>query len=158
MKDYYNEQTILLPHKTSFRTEAFIMDARFIHSANRFGEFSVVIEPLSMMEHQALMEHLESCVSEVRLNTPPNSNKEASASYENGKGFLYSSQLFTPKTNIEFSHPDELYGRTATITGHARDLPLGQVVIQIDYIDIDDLSNGINEEPEIALVADDDDW
>ena len=158
MNDYYHEETILNPANTSFRIEGWIIDATNINNANRFGEFSVIFEPLSMMEHQMLMEHLEGCVRDVKLNTSPYSNKEARPLYENKKGFLYSSQLFVPQINIEFNHHTELYGRTATITGHARDLPLGEVVLQIDYVDFDDTTNGTGVEPEVALVADEDDW
>ncbi len=158
MENYYHEETILTPHKTEWRTEAFIIDATNLNSQNRFDEFSVVFEPLSYTHHQMLFELFEGFVSEVRLNTSPYSNKQARPLYENKKGFLYSSQLFVPKINIEFNHPDELYGRTATITGHARDLPLGEVVLQIDYVDFDDTTNGTGVEPEVATVAEEDDW
>lgn len=158
MNELYKEPTLLTPHETAFRTEAWIIDATNLNSPNSYQEFSVVFEPQTMTHHQMLLEHLVGCVSEVRLNTPFRSNKEARPLFENKKGFLYSSQLFVPQLNIEFNHPDELCGRTATISGHARDLPLGQVVIQIDYIDFDDVTNGIDEEPVIASVDDEDDW
>ena len=158
MKELYKEQTILTPHETAFRVESWLLDASNLNSQNNLGEFSVVFEPLEMCAQQMLLEHLEGCVKEVKLNTPYYSNKEARPLYENKKGFLFSSQLFVPKCNIEFEHYTELYGRTATISGHARDLPMGEVVLQIDYIDFDDVTNGIDEEPVIASVDDEDDW
>ena len=50
-------------------------------------------------------------------------------------------------------------GRTATITGHMRDLPLGEIVLQVDYIDFYDTTNGIGDETtEDESEGDDTDW
>jgi hypothetical protein len=164
MKTYYKEETILNPLETSFRTEAWIIDAKHINSMNHYGEFGITFCPLTSTHHQMLHEHLESCVSQVKMMTNPDySNKEARPLYEDKMGHFYSSQLFTPKVNTDFYHSDELYGKTATITGHARDLPTGEVVINIDYVDIDCPNNGIEpteleEETTGTLVDDNDDW
>jgi hypothetical protein len=144
-EDYVDEKTILEPYKTQFRTEGFIQDIEYLFSPNRYGEYSVSWVPLTHNDHQQLHEHLQGCVSEVQLSTSPYSRKVATPKYENDKGEFYSSQLFQTKVSINVEHPSELIGKTASFVGHVRDLPLGQIVLQLDYLDVDDWRNGIDE-------------
>lgn len=144
-RDYVKETTILDPYSTQFRTEGWIQEVDFIYTPNRYGEFSVSWVPLTHQHHQQLHEHLQGCLSEVMLSISPYSRKEATPKYEDDKGNFFSSQLFAPKVNIEVPHPTELIGKTATIAGHVRDLPMGELVLQVDYIDVDDFTNGIDE-------------
>ena len=134
-----SEETILSLHNSSFRVEGWVVDATYLQTPNPDGEFSFVFEPLEMTQQQLLLEHLESCVSRVKLNR----DIEVRPRYENKQGFLYTSQNNVPQVNVVFDDPMELYGRTTTLTGHIQDRPSGEIVLQIDYIDFDDLSNGI---------------
>lgn len=157
--DYVKEETILEPYKTEFRTEGFIQDVDYLYTPNRYGEFSVSWVPLTDAHHQQLHEHLQGCVSEVQLSTSPYSRKVATPKYENSKGEFFCSQLFAPKVNIEVPHPTELIGKTATFVGHVRDLPMGEIVLQLGYLDVDDINNGIPvEDVSAPVVKRLDDW
>lgn len=157
--DYVKEETILEPYKTEFRTEGFIRDVDYLYSPNRYGEFSVSWIPLTDAHGQQLDEQLQGYVSQVQLSISPYSRKVATPQYENNKGEFFSSQLYAPKVNIEVPHPTELIGKTATFVGHVRDLPMGQIVLQLGYLDVDDINNGIQEEDASAPVVQIfDDW
>lgn len=147
------EETILEPHLTHFRTEGWLWETKHLANANSYCEFGITWAPLTYWDYQNLHEHLQNCLTQVERMKQPHSNKEPRPLYETKKGMFYSSQLFVPKLNLDYNHPDELVKQQATITGHARDLPCGAVVINVDYIDVCDPSNGIDA----SASADDDD-
>lgn len=159
---YIEEETILKPRNTEFLIDAWLYATDNINSQNRYGEFSVVFAPVNFYEHQRLAELIESAVMEVELRKDRLSNKRAKAKTETSAGLFYSSQLFTPKVTPDFSHPDELRGLQASIRGHLRDLPNGDVVINVSYIDCYDPLNGIEEvEPSTGGASErngNDDW
>ena len=143
--EYVKEETILEPHKTQWRVDGWITDVDYLYSPNRYKEYIVKWQPLTHNDHQNLHEQLQQAIGQVQLSIGPYSNKVATPMYEDDMGQFYCSQLFMPKLNIEVPHPSELLGKTATFSGHIRELPLGQVVLQLDYLDVDDFTNGIDE-------------
>jgi hypothetical protein len=159
MIQYTEEETILQPVNTRFIIDAWLYDTTYINSQNKYGEFSVVFAPCTFHDHQTLAELIESAVMEVELRKGFYSNKKAVAKTEKGGGLFYSSQLFTPKVDPKFNHPDELVGRQCSIKGHLRDLPQGEVMLQVEYVDCYDPLNGVD--PDSAAekeVICDDDW
>jgi hypothetical protein len=148
------EETLLTPNETSFRMEAKVYDAKYLDTKNFYDEYAVVFQPLDYYAFQNFHELVENAISQVELRKDRYSNKEAKKRLEDKRGMLYSSQLFPPKVNVEYKTYRELECLTATITGHLRDLPNGDVVINIDYIDFDDPLNGIS--PELQELFDDD--
>lgn len=137
------EPTYLTPQDTHFRCEALIVDATHIANQNRYGEFSVRFMGLTQNDMSQLHEFLCLQLSKLKRELPIRSNKVIEPDYEDRKGFFYSSQLFTPKVNIEWERPEDLRNRQATIVGHLRDDPIGRVYLQIDYVDVDDDLNGV---------------
>ena len=161
MTNYTNERTILTPIATRFTVDAWIYDARHINHHNKEGEFSVVFAPCTFYDHQALAELVETAVMEVEMKKDRYSNKLGVAKTEKGGGLFYSTQLFTPKVEPGFNHPDELVGRQCSIKGHLRDLPLGEVVINVEYVDCYDPLNGVEPEnttEDVSAPVVEDDW
>jgi hypothetical protein len=160
---YYTQEkepTYLSPTATTFRTEALIVDATHMANANRYGEFSIKWMGLTQNDMNSLHEWLCLQLSTFKRELPYDSKKVVEADYEDKRGFFYSSQLFVPKLNVEYNHPDELRNRQATITLHLRDDPTGKVYIQVDYIDVDDDLNGVLSVMEAMANddAEDDGW
>ena len=155
--NYQDEPTLLSPEQTSFRFDAYILDATYADKLNRNEVFSVKFAPNNAADFDKLNELANSCITDIEFRKPADSNKQPRKMYEE-RAYCYSSQLFTPKINIPYEHTDMLRGQTATIAGHLRDLPLGEIAVQIDYIDFYDVNNGIQDD--FAPVVEDDysDW
>ena len=143
--DYPKEETLLQPRQTQFRTEGWLIKTEHINSQNSYGEFGLTWCPLTTTHEQQTHEHLQGVLSSLRMQVPPDSRKEVRPLYQDKRGFFYSSQLFTPKVSIPFDRTEDLLRQTASISFHCRDLPNGEVVINVDYIDVYDPYNGIEE-------------
>ena len=153
---YYNEQTLLNPRKTEMRMEGWLIDTTFINTANRYGEFSLSFQPQTTTDLQRLYECLEGAKTTILMDCGRHSNKTPTSRIEDKFGHLVCSQLFTPKVNVEFQHPDELMGREATFALHLRDNPKGEIYLQADYVDVFSRTNGIDEPaPDDEVVFDD---
>jgi len=168
MTYYTQEETLLSPNETKFRLEAWIMNPHEANKPDFFDEYKVEFEPVSYSDYAELEELVSKWCNEVEWRKSQYSEKEVRALVRNKRKFFISSQLFPPKTNVE-----DIYGLScntpagspqATITGHFRDLPRGEVVINIDYIDYNDPNNGIEltefekETAGMPVVDIDDDW
>lgn len=162
---YHNEPTLLNPRDTTFRMDAIIIDAehwnRQIQDYTiKDGTFSVVFQPYSYNDDQMFREFVEEWTSYVEINKEQHSNKHAKPYLETKEGWIYSSQLFTPKLNVEAFDGSILRGKLCSLCGHLRDLPLGEIVFQVDYLDVYDEDNGIvNGDPDKKVeTITDDDW
>ena len=155
MTDYYNERTLLNPRDTALRMEGWLVDTSNIVNANRYGEFSFSLQPQTTDELQRLYEAVESAKMQMLMDCGRHSNKVPTSKIENKYGHIVCSQLFTPKFNIEFEHPDELAGREATFALHLRDCPRGNIYLQGDWVDLFSPTNGIDEPEKPEVVFDD---
>lgn len=139
MKRLINEETILKPYETQFRIEARIWDVEHALKPDFMNEYSLVFKPLFYEDYATLEEHLSNAVSEVELKKERLSNKEARPCCLNNKDLFFSSQLDPVKFNVdgdlrEVKHAMRMSPH-ATITGYLKDLPLGEIVMVISYVD-----------------------
>ena len=44
--------------------------------------------------------------------------------------------MFKPKVNVNYDNNEQLNGHKATVALHLRDLPMGEVVLNADYVDL----------------------
>lgn len=152
------EGTILSPTETHWRCEAWLIDTDFIRNWNKFDEYVFSFSPETMTDHQMLFETIDNAKSLVEMRKSRFSTKERmndKSSYEKN-GFPYCSQLFQPKINVDFDHPDQLRGMRASLSGHIRDTADGRIYLQCDYVDL-------YEYPELptdsaSVDGSDDDW
>ena len=145
MKDYRSEETVLCPRETSITIDGWIIDAEGVDKPNRYDEYELHFCPDGTNEIAKLTEHMAGCVSLLMRTVSQYSNKEPRPLYHDKRKYFVASQLFQPKINIPYYEAIEFNGRKASINLHARDLPCGGVVINIDYIDFYDLNNGIED-------------
>ena len=131
----YKEETVLSPTDTRFNIDCYILDATHINSANRMGEFELMFMPVSNTDYIMLEERVRTAVSTVMMNMSPYSSKTPKSCMEKDRK-PYCSQLFTPKVNIDFEHPDVLSGRQASLTMHLRDTVDGSIYLQCEYCDV----------------------
>ena len=146
----YKEETILEPYRTQWRCEGWLRNVDHLMDTNRYGEYSVHWAPAAYSDFQNLHELVQQAVSEVQLSMSPYSRKVATPMVENRFGDFYSEQLFLPRLNIKVEHPTELLERRATLSGHMRDISNGKIFLQVDYIDVDDINNGIESSNDSA--------
>ena len=132
----YKEQTVLSPIDTRFNIDCFIVDATHINSANRDGEFQIKFQPVSYHDYIQLDERINSAMTTVMMETTSYSSKVPKKSTKDKNNIPYCNQLFTPKVNIEFEHPDMLSGRQASLTLHLRDAVDGSIYLQCEYCDV----------------------
>ena len=138
-KTYYpchKEETILSPTDTRFNIDCYITDARYINSANRFGEFVLEFQPYGTNDHQMLMERAENAFAAVTMGMSYYSSKTPKLCLENKYGVPYTSQLFTMKVNEDFDYASSLDGRQASLTLHFRDAVDGSIYLQCEYLDL----------------------
>lgn len=133
---YTKEPTYLEPHETKWRTEGRIVDAKYANTQNYEGMFSVTWMPITSDDYHMFLEHLRGIQKELMFMLPRDTRKEIKPLYETKRGFFYSSQFKTPQFNLEYGSHWDLKDRTATFTGHCRDLPTGEIVLQLDYVDV----------------------
>ena len=135
-QDYVYEQTILVPYENQMRLEVWVGDCQYIDKWNKSDAYSFSFYPQTMVDHQNLLELVETAVSKVELGKDRFSRKQGRKLCENKDGSLYCSQLFLPKVNVQYENTEQLLGKPASISLHCRDLPLGQVVLQVEYLDL----------------------
>ena len=153
---YYTEQTLLNPRLTEIRMEGWLIDTTNIQTPNRYGEFSFSFQPQTTTDLQRLYEVLEGAKTTILMDCGRHSNKTPVSKVEDKFGHLVCSQLFQPKVNLDFYHPDELMGREATFALHLRDNPQGDIFLQGDYVDVFSPTNGIDEPTSIEEEVFDD--
>ena len=136
--EYVEERTILEPVDTQIRIEAWLGDCRYIDKWDKTEAYSFSFYPQTMLDHQNLLEVIENAVTTVQLRKDRHSRKEGRKLCENKDGSLFCSQLFLPKINVQYENTEQLNGMACTLALHLRDLPMGEVVIQADYIDLYD--------------------
>ena len=134
--EYRKERTLLIPTDTRVEVECWLGDCRFINKWNRYDEYRFSFYPQTANDHQLLCEAGEAAVTKLLMSVDPYSKKKPRASYENKDGSFYCSQLFLPKVNVEFDHPDQLQMQQASLKLHFRDDPLGLVYLQAEYVDL----------------------
>jgi len=148
----YRENTLLKPNDHRIVFEAKMMDSEFLIDPNRVGEFGCVLQPLTTTDHQRFFEAGERALTTVEWTKESYSRKEATAKYEDKYGMIVASQLNKPKLNVEVYHPYQLMNRDCSVNGFFRDLPDGEVVFNVDYVDF-----YAEDEPEIVLSDVEDD-
>ena len=132
----YTEKTLLSPTETEISLEIKVMDADNVIEPNRYGEYVLVFMPLCHTEEQRFHEMAEKAMMDVERRKAQYSYKEPNKKFITPRDkFFYATQLFPPKINDKNLHPDHMYNRDASIKGHFRDLPNGDIVFNIDYID-----------------------
>lgn len=137
-QDYVTEHTVLQPHETSIRIEAWLGRCDHIDKWDKNDTYRFSFYPQTMTDHQLLLETIEQAVTRVELQKDRFSRKRGRKLCENKDSSLYCSQLFLPKINVSYQHTDQLEGKACSLALHCRDLPLGEVVLQCDYIDLYD--------------------
>ncbi len=156
MKTYHErEQTLLTPAETEIRIEAWLVDVDHLIEPDADDVYSVSFQPATSSDYQRFMEAAEMALMTVEMRLGSHSRKRPTKKVEDNRGMCQASQLFKPKLNIELEHPSLYYGKTASINGHFREDPLGNVYFQASYIDIywDELAD-----QEVASVGILDDW
>lgn len=162
MIDYVKdrEETLLVPHEHSFRIEAWLYDCKYLNSMNTYGEFCVEFAPYSPDDDITVTECLDNAITMVELLKDPYSRKVPRPKVQRRSGIFYSNQLFVPKVNVNYQYTDELVGKLASVSGYLRDLPDGEIVINVSYVDVYDDTNGIDDAAPAAVdtTVTDDDW
>ena len=176
---HYKEETLLSPHETKFRVEVQVLTTEILEQ-NYCGEFVIEFQPLTHFDYCYLEEHISKVCCDLEFMKDFNSQKEIRPKCQSNAGFFFATQLFPPKLNVadldDYLLDFQNETPTASITGHFRDLPNGEVVINLDYIDFDAKSNGalkspngsatfqkLGDKPKPKVVVsitdvDDDDW
>ena len=132
----YTEETLLSPLETQISLEIIVMDAEYIRYPNRYDEYSLTFMPLNHTDEQRFQEVAEKAIMDVERMKGPWSTKQPKKMFITKRDkFFYSSQLFAPVINDKELHHDYMPNKKASIKGHFRDLPNGDVVFNIDYLD-----------------------
>jgi len=160
--EYQKEETILTPGSTRIQLEGWITDDTYIFSPNQYGEYIVKFQPQTNDDLNRFFEAAERSLMEVEMMMGPYSGKTATKHYEDNRGCPYSSQLFAPIVNVNKEQYNNIYfrcinGQCTTIKGHFRDGPDGSVYFQVDYIDLYEPDEPV-EEPLPDNYDPDDDW
>jgi len=135
---WYEEETLLSPNEHRIVFEAKVVDSDYLYDPNRYGEYRCVLQPLSTTDYQRFYEHGELALTTVERSKASYSRKVATAQYEDRYGMIVANQLNKPRVNIEVYSPLQLIDRDCSVNGFFRDLPNGNVVFNIDYIDFYD--------------------
>ena len=133
----YEEETILKPNDHRIVFEAKVRDADNLLDPNSYGEFSCVLQPLETNDYNRFYEFAERALTTVEWQKTSYSRKVAKAQYEDKYGMVVANQLMKPRVNLtdEIYSPLQLIDRDCSVNGFFRDLPNGNVVFNIDYID-----------------------
>jgi len=131
----FTEQTILSPIDTQLSFEAKILDADYVREPNRYGEYILEFQPLTSTDEQRFQEMGEQAMMTVERHKQQYSRKEPNLKIFSRAKFPMATQLFPAKINDKDLHPDFMYHRDVSLKGHFRDLPNGDIVFNIDYID-----------------------
>lgn len=132
----FTEETLLSPNETQISLEIIVLDADNIRYPNRYDEYVLTFMPLNHTDEQRFHEVAEKCMMNIERMKGPWSTKRPNKKFITPRDkFFYSSQLFAPKINDKELHHDYMPNRKASIKGHFRDLPNGDVVFNIEYLD-----------------------
>lgn len=135
---WYEEETLLSPNEHRIVFEAKVVDADYLYDPNRYGEYQCVLQPADTMNYTSFHEHGAIALTTVERSKASYSRKVAKAQYEDRNGMVVANQLNKPRVNIEVYSPLQLIDRDCSVNGFFRDLPNGNVVFNIDYIDFYD--------------------
>ena len=134
--DHEEEPTYLNPDQTSITIDGWLQDTDNIQIMNGYLEFEFTFNPKTMWDDQMLMEHLEEGKKMLNYLKPRWSRKEPKLHHLDKKKQIVCNQLFAPKLNIQVDNPEELINRTATITLHLRDDPMGEIYLNASYVNV----------------------
>lgn len=158
LNEYTEERTILTPMDTRVEIECWLGDCRFINRWNKYDEYYFTFYPQTANDYQLLSEAGGDAISQLTMSLDPYSKKRPVAAYENRDGSFYCSQLFLPKVNVEFDHPDQLQMQVASLKLHYRDDPLGKVYLQAEWVDLYDQVIPTTDETQTNEENGDEDW
>ena len=145
--DQVSNENLLTPVESRWRCEAWLTDTRHLLSTNQFNEYLFGFQPQTCQDYQLLEELIEFMISLVEMRRGPHSIKtrmrdtgtRVGSRVQAGQGTAFMcSQLFAPRLNVKVEHPDLLYGKMVSLSGHIRDTKDGRLYLQCDYIDVYD--------------------
>lgn len=145
--NFTKNETILSPLDTQISVEAWITDADYAMTPNRYGEYQLTFTTFQQHDYGRIDEMVKTALRQVDSYSP---YVKATAETETRNGDFKCNQLFAPKLNTELNHPEmELLHKQVSLKLHLRDDCTGRIFLQAEYIDI------YQEEPSFAS---EDDW
>ena len=126
------KETILSPYETTMNIEAWITDAKYIQTPNRFDEYVFTFQPLSYHDYGRISEAVMTALQQVEIS----SYETATDHTETKDGSFICSQLFAPKINKEINCPEmDFEYKQVSLKIHLREDVANRVFLQCDYID-----------------------
>lgn len=131
----YNE-TILTPIETEIRIEAWIQDAKYLTTPNRYGEYEFTFTPQVNHDYGRIKETVNTALRNVEMFSYNGSfSREVKDCTETRFGTFKCSQLFAPKLNKEVRDPMEAINKQVSLKLHLRDAIDGSIYLQCEYMD-----------------------
>ena len=151
---WQRKNTLLVPneHRTVF--EAKMVYAEYIFRKNFYGEYTCLLQPLTMNDYDAFEMAGRRAQEAIYFHME---RKEPKEMYWGDREWIKGNQLYQPKINIEVSGFYELHDRDCSVNGFFRDLPRGEIVFNVDYLDFYEQDEPQEVKPPV-IHDDDNDW
>ena len=135
-KGKLHKETILNPIETEIRIEAWIQDAKYLTTPNRYGEYEFTFTPQVNHDYGRIKETVNTALRNVEMLSYNGSfSREVKDCTETRFGTFKCSQLFAPKLNKEVRDPMEAINKQVSLKLHLRDAVDGSIYLQCEYMD-----------------------